>query len=217
MATNKKSKTKSTEPVLYYFFTQGCGFCKKVDPIVDELIKEGHNILKLDLAEGDNQKLQQEIKTEYKIQCGTPWFVNAETGHNVCGFREKDILLKWVNGEDIPEPPRPKSPPPPPPKNFDDKIEVGEWKDAYKKWSKENSHLPNLPKVDDMLERLKKQSEMMKQRQQQAGQADERISRIEQKLDSLIKHLGVPQGPTVQSIQPNIVQQPQVKETKKGK
>ena len=68
-----------------------------------------------------------------------------------------------------------------------------------------------------MLERLKKQSEMMKQRQQQAGQTDERISRIEQKLDSLIKHLGVQQGPTVQSIQPNVVQQPPVKEIKKGK
>ena len=44
-------------PELYYFYAIGCGFCKRVDPIVDELIKEGHNILRLDVAETDNQGL----------------------------------------------------------------------------------------------------------------------------------------------------------------
>ena len=66
-----------------------------------------------------------------------------------------------------------------------------------------------------MLDRLKKQSEMMKQRQQQAGQTDERITRIEQKLDSLIKHLGVqPQGPSIQNIQPTIKSGVEPKENK---
>ena len=32
------------------------------NPIVDELISEGHEILKLDLADGDNRKLQDEVK-----------------------------------------------------------------------------------------------------------------------------------------------------------
>ena len=35
----------SNESKLYYFYTVGCGFCKKADPIVDELNKEGHNII----------------------------------------------------------------------------------------------------------------------------------------------------------------------------
>ena len=40
-----------SESTLYYFYSVGCGFCKRVDPIIDELNKEGHDILKLDLSD----------------------------------------------------------------------------------------------------------------------------------------------------------------------
>ena len=53
----KKSKKEST---LYYFYSVGCGYCKKLDPIIDELIKEGYDILRLDLADKDNQGLKNE-------------------------------------------------------------------------------------------------------------------------------------------------------------
>ena len=115
----------------YYFFSTGCGFCKRVEPLVDELIEAGNDILKLDMAEPDNQKLSRELQTEYKVQCGTPWFINADTGHQICGFREKDIVEKWVKGEEIPAPPRPKSPPPPPPQDFENTDQVNEWKEKY--------------------------------------------------------------------------------------
>ena len=105
MAKQKAKQNKSSKKELYYFYTTGCGFCKKVEPFVDELISEGYNILKLDLANGDNRKLQEEVKKEYKAQCGTPWFVDPESGNQVCRFREKDILEKWANGEEIPAPP----------------------------------------------------------------------------------------------------------------
>ena len=104
-----KNKTKSSQESPWYVFcSTGCGFCKKAEPVIEELNNEGYNIVKLDVAEGDNQKLAEELKKEYNTQCGTPWFINAETGKGVCGFREKNILEKWLKGEDIPEPPRPK-------------------------------------------------------------------------------------------------------------
>ena len=62
--TAKKQDSTPQEPTLYFFYTQGCGWCKKVDPIVDELIADGYEILKLDLADGENNKLQAEIKKE---------------------------------------------------------------------------------------------------------------------------------------------------------
>ena len=194
-ATVEEVKTEEKLSPLYYFYSVGCGFCKKVDPIVDELNKEGHDILRLDIADKDNADLNKELKDEYNTQCGTPWFINAETGHQICGYREKDILLKWINGEEIPAPPRPKSPPPPPPQDFSNKKQVDEWNKKYKEWSNENSHLPNLPPADQMLERLKQQKQMMEQRQAQQGAGNPalegRISVIEQKLDRLLKHLGV--------------------------
>ena len=96
----------------YYFYSIGCGFCKKIEPIIDELNEEGNDILKLDLTEPDNQKLLNELQKEYNKKCGTPWLINADTGEDICGFREKNIIQKWLDGENIPKPPRIKSPMP---------------------------------------------------------------------------------------------------------
>ena len=62
------------------------------------------------------------------------------------------------------------------------------WKSAYKKWSKENNHLPNLSESSVILDRLKQQMEAKKNQQQSL---DGRISSLEQKLDKLMNHLGV--------------------------
>lgn len=132
----------------YYFYSQGCGWCKKSEPIVDELNEEGkfEEILKLDLADPDNRALNEELKKEYNIQCGTPWFINEATGESICGFREKDVIQKWLNGEKIPVPPRPKGPVPKIPLMEAPKAEVDKWKKEYKKWLKENDHLPDNQK-----------------------------------------------------------------------
>ena len=130
----------------YYFYSQGCGWCKKSEPVVDELIAAGHDILKLDLADPDNQALNQELKQEYNIQCGTPWFINEATGKGICGFREKDVLEKWLAGEDIPAPPRPKGPIPKIPFMDAPKKEEKAWRKDYEKWLKENDHLPDNQK-----------------------------------------------------------------------
>ena len=253
MATKTKAKTaektKTKESTLYFFYTQGCGWCKKVDPVVDQLVKDGYEILKLDLADGNNKKLQDEIKSEYKHQCGTPYFVDAETGNSVCGFREKDVLEKWAKGEKIPEPVRPKGMPPKLPLMGADEEEVEKWKEAYNKWHEDNKDLPNVkpadellamprPKTepprppmqnatDEQLEDWKKEYEAwtkendhlpkiidadtiidrikQAQKQQQEGpmnptipggaqlnpEQEARLQRVEQKLDKLIKHLGV--------------------------
>jgi len=184
------------ESTLYYFYSVGCGWCKKTEPLVDELNESGdYEILKLDLSEKDNQELNKQLKEKYGKQCGTPWLIDAESGNNICGHREKDIIEKWAKGEEIPEPPKPKSPPPPPPQDFDNEEQVKTWREGYEKWVKENDHMPNLPKADDMLNRLKQQKKLMEQRQaqqtQQNGNLEARMSVMEQKLDRLLNHLGV--------------------------
>ena len=45
---NTEIEVLEEESPWYYFYTVGCGFCKRAEPIVDELNKKGHNILKLD-------------------------------------------------------------------------------------------------------------------------------------------------------------------------
>ena len=245
--TNTEVKNEEGTSPWLYFYSVGCGFCKRVDPIVDELIKDGHDILKLDVSDPDNAGLNNEIKTKYSTQCGTPWFINSETGKGVCGYREKDVLEKWLDGEDIPAPPRPKSPMPKPPLMECPKEEEEKWIEDYAKWSEENSHLPNLQTAQQILDRPRPKTEppkpplpnftdeqfdewgkeydkwrskndhlpnlqpgstivqRFKQRGapgQVQGQASQvpsgitpdqnaRIQRLEQKMDKLMKHLGV--------------------------
>ena len=199
------------ESTLYYFYSVGCGWFKKTEPLIDELNESGdYEILKLDLAEKDNQELNKQLKEKYSKQCGTPWLIDAESGNHICGHREKNIIEKWAKGEKIPESPKPKSPPPPPPQDFDNDKQVKTWKEGYEKWSKENNHMPNLPKTDDMLNRLKQQKQMLDQRQaqqaQQNGNLESRISVMEQKLDRLLNHLGV----KTNDIKPPLPKQPVV-------
>ena len=105
----------------------------------------------------EDGKRANEVKQKYNAQCGTPFFIDAETGNQVCGFREKDVLQKWVDGEEIPQPPKPKSPPPPPPQDIESASdeEINTWKEGYEKWSKENDHLPNILPFDQIKERIK--------------------------------------------------------------
>ena len=56
------------------------------------------------------------------------------------------------------------------------------------KWKDENTHIPNLQPVNDVMERLKQQWEVRKNQQQSL---DGRITSIEQKLNRLMNHLGV--------------------------
>ena len=49
---SKKSKKQST---LYYFYSVGCTFCNKVEPIVDKLNSDGYEIIKVDSTESENK------------------------------------------------------------------------------------------------------------------------------------------------------------------
>tara|TARA_X000001382_G_scaffold82707_1_gene58438 strand:- start:489 stop:1253 length:765 start_codon:yes stop_codon:yes gene_type:complete len=231
------------ESTLYYFYSVGCGFCKKMDPIIDELNKEGHNILRLDLSDKDNQGLQQELSKKYKKQCGTPWLIDASNGNQVCGYREKDIIEKWVNGEDIPEPPRPKGMPPRPPfldaseevlekfkedynkwlgdnehlpeerrKSVDEILAlprpnsappqqpplqasddvINKWGKEYQKWKDDNKHLPKLLDSKQIIDNFKKRRDAAANKNVAVDPNQEaRLQRLEQKMDKLMKHLGV--------------------------
>ena len=160
--SKKQKEAKKVEPkesTLYFFYTVGCAWCKKAMPIVDELYSGGYEILKLDLADPNNRGLQDELKQKYKAQCGTPWFIDGETGNQMCGFREKDVLEKWAKGEEIPAPPRPTGPPPKPPYHESSEKEIDKWKEDYAKWSDENSHMPNLQTAEQILERPRPKSD----------------------------------------------------------
>jgi thiol-disulfide isomerase/thioredoxin len=167
--SKKKKSTAKTD--LLYIMSNQCGWCKKSAPVVEELVKDGAKIITLDVNNPDDQKRANEVKQKYNIQCGTPLFIDAESGNSVCGFREKDVLEKWANGEEIPQPPKPKSPPPPPPQDLTSatSVEVEKWKGEYEKWAKENDHLPNMLPFDQIKQRVE-QAQVARKNQQENPQ-----------------------------------------------
>tara|TARA_Y100001937_G_scaffold87794_1_gene118800 strand:- start:2493 stop:3101 length:609 start_codon:yes stop_codon:yes gene_type:complete len=188
----KKNESKLPKEV-YYFYSLGCAWCKKLDPIVDELVKDGYNIIKLDVGDKDNRDAKIELETKFNFKCGTPSLVEPKSGEYICGYKEKDIVEKLCKGEKIPQPPRPKTAPPKPP-NLDNHKDVSRWEEEYEKWREDNKHVPNLPKTDMMLVNLKRQFENAKK--QQLGNAspasvEKRLSTIEEQLTKLMAHLGV--------------------------
>ena len=172
------------ESTLYYFYSQGCGFCKKIDPIVEKLNEGDYNILKLDVSEEDNAGLKRELENKYDLRCGTPWLVDASNGNHICGATQEENIKKWASGEKIPEPPKPKSPAPLFPVNESTEDKLKEWTKKYNEWVKENNHLPNLQTAEQVIERFKQQKS-------QKNSLEGRITSIEQKLNKLMNHLGV--------------------------
>ena len=158
MAT--KSSTKKTTKQkhdLVYIMSNSCGWCKKADPIVSELKGDGYDITTLDVMIPEEGQRANELKQKYEVQCGTPLFIDAETGNQVCGFREKDVLEKWAKGEEIPKPPQPKGMPPRPPVDITTagEEEMAEFKKGYEEWAANNKHLPNVLTFDQAVERIK--------------------------------------------------------------
>ena len=52
MAKTKKATTKKTkkESTFYFFYSVGCAFCKQMEPIIEEINKEGNKQLMLFLG-----------------------------------------------------------------------------------------------------------------------------------------------------------------------
>mgnify|MGYP003116468718 CR=1 FL=1 len=181
----KKTKKESS---LYYFYSVGCAYCNKVEPIVDELNSNGYDIIKLDTSDSSNRLFKEEVEMKFHLRCGTPLLVDSETGNAVCGWRGEKNIKKWADGETIPQPPKPKSDAPVLPQDWNNQEQVDKFKEEYEKWKEENKHIPGLQTSEEIIEKFKNHMELQKQ---QKESFEGRIISIEQKLDKLIKHLGV--------------------------
>ena len=113
-------------------------------------------------------------------------------------YKKNDKLPNVKTAEQLLKMPRPKSDPPKPPAPDADDKALETWSKGYKKWSKENDHLPNMIPAETIVERFK-QRRNAQANQPPAPQGvaklnpeqEARLQRVEQKLDKLIKHLGV--------------------------
>ena len=75
--------SKSKKQELFYIMNPNCGWCKKADPVVDELIKNGFEITTLDVSNKEEAQQAKELQSKHEVRCGTPLFIESETGNIV--------------------------------------------------------------------------------------------------------------------------------------
>ena len=83
---------------LTYITSARCGWCRKADPIIEQLQKNGVDIRVLDITVPEQKDEATLIKRKHNANCGTPFFIDAESGNSVCGFSEEGIHA-WAKGE----------------------------------------------------------------------------------------------------------------------
>lgn len=88
------------EKQLLFFYGLECEHCIETEKNVDKLIKEGLNILKIEVWHNkENDKLLEELDNGEDCCGGIPFFLNKETGAKICGEASYKEIKKWAEGK----------------------------------------------------------------------------------------------------------------------
>jgi thioredoxin 1 len=80
---------------VFYFTADWCGPCKKVRPIVEELIKDGHSFQIIDVD------IEKELVEKFEIS-SVPTFIlfkNEKLVNRISGAQTKTQLEDFINNE----------------------------------------------------------------------------------------------------------------------
>ena len=165
-----------------YVYSDGCAWCKKVEVFIDELNDEGYNIERVDID--DHRKYIEDLKKLFKIDCGTPLFINNETGKFICGYNIKDNIKRWINDEELVNINPTRNPPQFNPKNQE---EFNKWKGEYDIWYEENKNLPGILTTQEFLSKMKYNEMRKPSTKSDLGGLHVRMRNVETKLDQIIK------------------------------
>ena len=64
---------KEKESTLYYFYSVGCAYCNKVEPIINELNSNGYDIINLDLSDKSNELFNSSIIVDFSLSKVRTW------------------------------------------------------------------------------------------------------------------------------------------------
>ena len=88
---------KSEKPVVVDFFTEWCGPCRALAPILEELSNERDDVVIAKVDAGELADLAQ----KYNVMAFPTliYFKGGEVVSNLTGLRSKDALAKWINDQ----------------------------------------------------------------------------------------------------------------------
>ncbi len=83
---------------LLEFYGEECPHCKRMEPHVERLRKEGHAIESYETWH-DEKNAAMLAKYDRGLCGGVPFFFNTDSGKHVCGAVGYDELKAWAEGK----------------------------------------------------------------------------------------------------------------------
>ncbi len=85
---------------LIFFYGDECPNCIEIEKDIDLLIKEGFDILKLEIWNNmENDALFEKLDDGEEVCGGVPFLINQKSGKRICGEATLDELRSWARGE----------------------------------------------------------------------------------------------------------------------
>ena len=86
---------QSEKPVVVDFFTEWCGPCRALAPILEEISNERDDVVIAKVDAGNLAELAQ----KYNVMAFPTliYFQGGNVKSNLTGLRSKDALLKWID------------------------------------------------------------------------------------------------------------------------
>ena len=87
---------RSKEPVLVDFFTEGCGPCRMMAPVLQEIETEANGALKVVKV---NAATESELAASYRVNAVPAFFafVNGKCVGQTLGAKSKTGMKKWFD------------------------------------------------------------------------------------------------------------------------
>lgn len=83
---------------LLEFYGDECHFCKQMEPVIDQLKKEGFKIEQYEVWH-DEENAKKMLEYDDGACGAVPFFVNTKTGKMICGASDYDGLKAWAEGK----------------------------------------------------------------------------------------------------------------------
>ena len=173
---------------IYYFTRSGCGWCKKMQPSIEQINNTLSDEQKIQIHNTDEEKsksIYHSIITRHKLKRIVPMLYNSNIGTYLLGYQDKKNVQQFLKANPLKEQ-KPLTPMPKFDINESTKKDFENWKKSVILWYEKNKNdLPtNVISQEKMIDMVYTQFMAYRTKPQTI---EDRLNALEEKVEQLLK------------------------------
>ena len=173
---------------IYFFTRSGCTWCKKMQPVIEDINKTLTDEQKIEIHNIDVERsrvIYDSVVRQLQIKSVTPLLYNSNIGTHLLGYRDKKNIVQFLRAENITQK-KPLSPMPKFDINESTKKDFANWKKSVILWYEKNKNdLPtNVISQERMINMVYTQFMAYRTKPKTV---EERLTTLEEKVEQLLK------------------------------